>query len=212
LNTRTRRTKVQAPKLRRSSNGMILTPEEFDAVRDFDDRYDYELIRGVLIVSPIPSEMEAGPVLQLCYMLLSYQEGHPRGSSLDATLTERYIAVPDGRRRADCVIWAGLGRLPDPSKDVPTIAVEFVSKSRRDRVRDYEEKRREYLALGVAEYWIIDRFRRVLTVYRQPPAEPAEQVIAADGTYRTPLLPGFGLPMARLLKVADDWKATKKSP
>jgi len=212
LSTRTRRPQVKAPRLRRSSNGMILTTAEFDAVTDYDDRYDYELIRGVLIVSPIPSEMEAGPVEELGFLLRKYREEHPQGSALDATLSERYIAVPDGRRRADCVIWAGLGRMPVASEDLPTIAVEFVSKSRRDRVRDYEEKRREYLALGVAEYWVIDRFRRIMTVYRNAPAEPAEQVIAADATYRTPLLPGFELPLGRLLKVADDWKAPKKTP
>ncbi len=212
MSTQTRRTKVQAPKLRRSSNGMILTPEEFDAVRDFDDRYDYELIRGVLIVSPPPAAGERDPNEELGYWLRRYRDDHPQGSALDRTLPEGQVVLVGSRRRADRVIWAGLGRLPDPSKDVPTIAVEFVSKSRRDRVRDYEEKRREYLALGVAEYWIIDRFRRVLTVYRQPPAEPAEQVIAADGTYRTPLLPGFELPMARLLRVADDWKRPKQPP
>jgi hypothetical protein len=30
-------------------------------------------------------------------------------------------------------------------------------------------------------------------------------VVKAEETYRTPLLPGFELPLARLLKVADDW-------
>ena len=90
--------------------------------------------------------------------------------------------------------------------DVPTIAVEFVSRRRRDLLRDYEEKRREYLALGVAEYWIIDRFRRTMTVYHNPPRVPAEQVVAENEVYHTDLLPGFELPLARLLAVADQWR------
>ena len=53
------------------------------------------------------------------------------------------------RRRADRVIWTGLGRVPDPEKDIPSIVVEFVSKRRRDALRDYEAKRDEYLAAGV---------------------------------------------------------------
>ena len=41
-------------RLTRSCNGMLMTPEEFDAVTDYDDRFTYELIHGVLIVSPVP--------------------------------------------------------------------------------------------------------------------------------------------------------------
>ncbi len=103
------------------------------------------------------------------------------------------------------MIWAGLGRRPDPRADIPTIVIEFVSESRRDWLRDYVEKRAEYLDAGVAEYWIVDRFRRTLTVYRRPPAEPVEIVVPESGTYRTDLLPGFELPLARLLAVADRW-------
>jgi Uma2 family endonuclease len=194
-------------KLRRSSNGMIMTPEEFDAVTDIDDRYVYELIHGVLVVSPYPSESERDPNEELGYFLRDYREKHP-GSTLDKTLPEQYLHTADSRRRADRVIWAGLDRVPNLETDVPTIVVEFVSKSKRDRQRDYEEKRHEYLALGVSEYWIIDRFRRTLTVYRRPPAEPTEQVVEAAGTYRTDLLPGFELALARLFAVADDWKKT----
>jgi Uma2 family endonuclease len=205
----TRRAKVRLPKLRRSSNGMLMTPEEFDAVTDYDDRYSYELIHGVVIVNPIPAESESDPNEELGHLLRSYKENHPEGSALDATLSERYIAIGDSRRKTDRVIWAGLGRLPDSKTDVPTIAVEFVSKRSRDRHRDYEEKRREYLAVGVAEYWVIDRFLRVMTVYRRPPSQPEEQVIPPDGIYRTPLLPGFELPLARILATADQWQRRK---
>ncbi len=145
--------------------------------------------------------------MKLEYLLRAYQSGHQAGSALDKTLSEQYVHLADSRRRADRVIWAGLGRIPDPKTDIPAIVVEFVSNRHRDRVRDYEEKRREYLAIGVLEYWVIDRFRRIMTVCRgRPgPGEPAEQVIKENEVYRTPLLTGFELPLARLLKVADDW-------
>jgi Uma2 family endonuclease len=58
---------------------------------------------------------------------------------------------------------------------------------------------------GVAEYWIIDRFRRTLTVVRPGPEGPVDQVVAEAETYTTPLLPGFELPLVRLLAVADRW-------
>ena len=62
----------------------------------------------------------------------------------------------------------------------------------------------------MVEYWIIDRFRRTMTVYRNPPRTPGEQVVAENEVCRTDLLPGFELPLAQILAVADDWKTGKK--
>ena len=105
------------------SAGMLLTPEEFDAVDDYDDEYRYELIRGVIVVNPIPSEGEVDPNDELGFLLRLYKEQHPQGAALDSTLPERYVRTATSRRRADRVIWAGMGRLPDSKRDPPQIAV-----------------------------------------------------------------------------------------
>jgi len=185
-------------------NGLLLTPEEFDAITEYDDNYRYELINGVLIVNPFPGHAERDPNEELGYLLRRYQEQHP--GVLDKTIFEEYILTENSRRRADRVIWARLGRVPNPKSDVPTIAVEFVSRRRRDRRRDYVLKRDEYLALGIAEYWVIDRFQRTLTVFRPQGAGQQEQIVSEGETYQTPLLPGFELSLARLFGVADDWQ------
>jgi Uma2 family endonuclease len=190
------------------SNGIVMPPEEFDAVTESDDRYAYELIHGVLIVSPTPGESERDPTGELEYLLRSYQQTHPDGAILDKTLSEQYVPLKDGRRRADRVIWIRLGRVPEPKVDIPAIVAEFVSKRKRDRAGDYEEKRHDYQALGVLEYWIIDRFDRTMTVFKSAPDGPAEVIVKADETYRTPLLPCFELPLARLLQAADDWASS----
>ena len=145
-------------------NGIVLTPEEFDLVADYDEDFSYELIHGVVVVTPIPSSAERDPNEELGRLLRNYGEKHP--GFLDKTLPEEYVLTRDSRRRADRVIWAGLGRTPDLRHAVPTIVVEFVSASRRDQVRHYTVKRDEYLAIGVKEYWVIDRFRRTMTVFR----------------------------------------------
>jgi Uma2 family endonuclease len=186
-----------------------MTPEEFDAITDYDDRYCYELIHRVLVVSPIPGIAEGDPNEELGHWLRQYRETHPQGAALDLTASERYVYLADSRRRADRLIWAGLGRLPDIEKDVSTIVAEFVSKGKRDRHRDYEEKRREYIELGVREYWVIDRFHRTMTVFKpgRSISEPEQVlVIPEDGSYTTRLLPGFELPLGRLLAVADRWR------
>lgn len=182
--------------------GTSMSPEEFDAVDECDELFVYELIHGVLVVSPPPLEAERDPNEELGFLLRLHKRDKKR-SRLDATLSEQYVRTPDSRRRADRVIWAGLGRQPDPRRDKPTIVVEFVSAGKRSRLRDYVEKRQEYMELGVSEYWLIDRFRRTLTVYK---TDERELVIQENQSYRTPLLPGFELPLANLLAVADRWK------
>jgi Uma2 family endonuclease len=101
--------------------------------------------------------------------------------------------------------------MPNVETDIPTIVVEFVSSRRRDVLRDYELKRDEYHAAGVEEYWVIDRFRRMMTVYYKGSVGPTYKVVAENESYQTRLLPGFVLPLARLFAQADDWPKTKRS-
>lgn len=182
------------------ANGMLMTPEEYDSIEAWEEGYRYELVHGVLIVSPPAGAGERGPNDDLGHIINDYQRHHPNGPVVDDTLPEQEIKTPTNRRRADRAIWVGLGRDPIPEVDVPTIAVEFVSESNRDRRRDYDEKLDEYAAAGVQEYWVIDRFRRMMTVFR---GTGPELVVKEGETYCTPLLPGFELPLDRILKRAD---------
>jgi len=69
-----RLTNLPKPRLGLASAGTLLTPEEFDAVTDFDERYTYELIEGVLVVTPIPSEAESDPDEELGVMLIAFAD------------------------------------------------------------------------------------------------------------------------------------------
>ena len=184
-------------------NGMIMTPEQFDRA-DYQEGWRYELIHGVLVVSPIPSEQEVDPNEELGHRLRQYRAAHPQGKALDKTLPERLVYLGDTRRRPDRVIWAGLGRLPRP-KELPAIIVEFVSRRRRDRLLDYETKRDEFMEAGIREYWVIDRFQRIMSVFFKVQGKIRKKVIRANQNYHTELLPGFELRLADLLTVADDW-------
>jgi Uma2 family endonuclease len=189
------------------STGLVLSRDEFLAVEEYDDRFRYELIHGVVVVAPFAGPGERGPNGVLEHWLWNYHEANPARSTLDDTLSEETIDTGVCYRRADRVIWCGLGRQPVPMKDVPSIVVEFVSRTSRDRRRDYDEKRAEYAAIGVAEYWVIDRFRRTLTVCR---GNQVSHIVRESDVYETPLLPGFQLSLRKLLEVADRWAAAEE--
>lgn len=179
---------------------MMMTPEEFDTIQEWDELYRYELVRGVLIVSPLPGPAVSFPNDELSYRLQTYRNKDSQGSALNDTCYNVYLKTPDSRRRLDRAVWCGLNRAADLRYDVPTIAIEFVADSARDRRRDYIEKRAEYAEIGVKEYWVIDRFRRTLTVFTGTDGETVHEETAV---VTTPLLPGFELDLKRLLAIAD---------
>jgi Uma2 family endonuclease len=187
---------------------LLLTPAEFDRAR-FHEGWRYELINRVVVVSPIPSRKERHPNQELGRWLGNYQEQHPDGSSLDLTLHEEQIQTKQNRRRADRAIWAGLGRDPEEGEP-PTIVAEFVPSGKVNQDRDYVVKRAEYREFGVKEYWVVDRFRRTMTVFVFSGEKDEERVIQEKQTYESPLLPGFQLPLARSLALADRWAKKRR--
>ena len=189
------------------SAGIRMTAVEFDSIdsTEYVKGWRYELIRGILVVTPAPLEAERDPNEELGYLLRTYQNTHPEGRCLDKTLPEHTVVTGENRRRVDRILWIGPGRLPTP-EDVPTILVELVSEGKRNWQRDYVEKRDEYLDLGVKEYWIFNRFDRTLTVFAQHGKRIKKRLVMEKETYTTSLLPGFELPLARLLGLADEWR------
>lgn len=192
-----------SPVISRDWNGTLMTPEEFDAGTDWDPEFSYELINGVLIVTPYPAASERGMNDFLAQQLLNYQDNHPEGSHLNLTLPEHTLATGENRRRADRVIWCGLDHFPDVMRDMPQVVIAMVSADRRDRRRDYETKRSEYSQIGVLEYWIIDRFQRRVTIVRFDESGETEARLSESEILNTPLLPGLEVRLARLFATAD---------
>jgi Uma2 family endonuclease len=187
----------------RASNGVRMTPREFDRA-EFVEGWRNELVNGVLIVNSTPSRNERDPNDELGHLLRVYRNTHPQGATLDATLNEETVATGSNRRRADRVIWTGLGRLPR-RKDVPSIIAELVSAGKRNWLRDYEAKRDEYLAIGVKEYWVFNRFERTLTVFSLRGKKLRRRVVHENERHTSDLLPGFEPPLTQLFKLADRW-------
>ncbi len=189
--------------------GRPMTLDEFED-GDYELGHRYELIHGVLIVTPSPLEEERDANEELGYWLRYYQDTHPEGKALDLTLPEHNLRTLTQNRRCDRAIWAGLARRPrtrGPAarRDVPAIVVEFPSARPHDQRRDYQEKKDEYRDLGVREYWIIDRFRRSMTIWYWRGTKWVKRVVRERETYESPLLPGFKLAVGKLLQLMDKY-------
>ncbi len=195
----TRTARVYGPEV----NGLMMTPRQFDRA-DFDPDYRYELVNGVCIVAPLPDVHERELNDDWAFELGCYQES-PNGHFLDDTLPEHTIAMAADRRRADRVIWCGLGRRPKRG-EMPTIAIDFVSMGRRKWQHDYEVKRDQYLAAGIREYWIVDRFKRTFTAWIKTATGHRTKVLHKGQTYYTDLLPGFVLSISQLMENATRWE------
>src|SRR5271165_655921 len=94
---------VAHPMIGPRSAGTRMTVEEFDVTpaSRFVRGYRYEVINGVLVVTPPVSDAEADPNDELGHLLRTYKETGPQGSILDATMPERFVPGTPNRRRCD---------------------------------------------------------------------------------------------------------------
>jgi Uma2 family endonuclease len=87
-------------------------------------------------------------------------------------------------------------------KGVPELVIEIGSPGTRKR--DETIKKRLYERSGVDEYWVVDPDLDVVRVYRRAGerfARPRELSVDAGDVIETPLLPGLGIPLARVFRM-----------
>jgi Uma2 family endonuclease len=148
-----------------------MTLEEY---LDYDDGTDtrYELVDGTLVF--IGSENPINP--QIASFLFSVFLGlgipHYRlviGHQIEVSSAYASARQPDlivHSEESEKAISAD-GKLLRLGHPAPLLVVEVVSNSETDpqsRVRDYQEKRLEYAARGIPEYWIVDPIAAVILV------------------------------------------------
>ena len=124
-----------------------------------DDGRRYEIIDGVLLVSPSPVPDHQGIVLMLSHTLVRKAPAELRvlTAPLDVVLSDDTVVEPDilvARRDA-----FGPKNLPSP----PVLAVEVLSPS--TRLIDLNVKKALYERTGVQSYWVVDPATLQFTAY-----------------------------------------------
>src|SRR4051794_29074029 len=165
-----------------------LTRSDLDALPD--DGHRYELIDGVLIVTPAPSWQHQTIVGEIHVLLHAACPAHLQVllAPFDVVLALNTVVQPDllVARRSDLTL-----------RDLPTapvLAVEVLSPS--TRLIDLSLKRARYERSGVPAYWVVDPERPSITafdlcdgVYAETAAVVGEDTFRPTAPYDLEIVP-----------------------
>jgi Uma2 family endonuclease len=150
---------------------------------------------GFIRVLPMPNMLHQWIVQFLFRVLDDYVKSRGLGEVFLAPLP---IELPRQRYREPDVTFVRPERI-ERMKGQPRgadLVIEVVSEGRENRQRDYVEKRAEYAAAGIAEYWIVDPEERKLTVLVLDGDRYREGgVFHAGDTAASVALPGLTVPV-----------------
>lgn len=186
------------PKFTEFDAGVVVSADQF-ATAEFQGPFIYERVQGRLVVmSPAgPEHRRASRPFRR--ELGGYWHAHP--DIVDEVDVEGWVATTadDDRLPDICVYLRGGQSNKTVPHRVPELIYEFVSQDRSDQERDYIDKRKEYYAIGVREYVIVDRFKQaVLVLTHTDRGDFAEHWLPASGVYSSPLLPGLRVELAEV--------------
>src|SRR5262245_56253875 len=183
----------RAPDVKLTYDDYVLFPE--DGLR-------HELIDGEHYVTPSPNLRHQDIIGRLYLIIGNWLQGHPVGrvyfAPLDVLFSQYDVVEPDllfvSNERSGVLAEKFIQGAPD-------LAVEVVSASTRHR--DDTIKLRLYERFGVREYWTVDPVAESMAVYRRVNDRFVRPIIltrAAADVFRTDVLPGLDVPLARVFE------------
>ena len=181
-------------------------PMTFDEFLAYDDGTDglYELENGELIAMPAESEINRRIAMFLVATFL--QLGIPfeqltlktevavSGSLVSVRIPDLVLLSDEGVLALDGAT-RSLITLDMPP---PLLVVEVVSPGQENR--DYRDKRSEYAARGVLEYWIVDPIKQQVTVLEWVEGVYEEHVYRGDNPVISPLFNQINLMAKQILQ------------
>lgn len=133
-----------------SYNGRRMTADEYLGLPESRERY--ELVDGVMIVSPSATWGYQRIAREILLQLTQFLEKNPIGeavSDVDVRLRDDLVLRPD-------VVFLSTAKaawVTTYIAEPPDLVVEIVSPGAAQR--DLQDKKHDYEAAGVAEYWVI---------------------------------------------------------
>ncbi len=123
-----------------------------------------ELSDGHVEVLPMPTQTHQLLIDFIVDALKAHARIHAPGVVLFSGMRVR---LREGRYREPDIVYMKAehaARRDEKYWDGADLVIEIVSSAPKDRVRDYETKRREYAQAGIPEYWIVDPEKHLVRV------------------------------------------------
>ncbi|MEX0670178.1 MAG: Uma2 family endonuclease [Pirellulales bacterium] len=160
-----------------------------------------ELVDGSIEVPAMLTKTHQQVVHALLALLLEFLRANRAGDAVAAPYRMRLREATF--REPDIVAYTAdhLNRFGERFGEPADVVMEVVSDDAASRVRDYDDKRRDYAAAGVPEYWIVDPAVGqviVLTLAADGYAVVGEHGL--DGEASSLVLPGFTVGVGALLR------------
>lgn len=184
--------------------GLRMSADEFLLIPD--DGMFYELIDGVVVMSPSPTPDHQGALMEIARQLANYLVDHPIGK----VFPELDVHLGTGPTGGDLVyrpevVFVRTERIRKMRKKIfgsPDLVVEVISAG--SRRYDSETKKGDYERFGVQEYWLIDPEREAMTFYRLQAGHFVEVPPSGD-TFASQAVPGFALDLVRVRETFKPW-------
>lgn len=163
-----------------------------------------EFDSGCIEVLPMPTEAHQFIVRYLFLALHSFVAAKQLGEVVFAPI--RVQTLPDKYREPDIALMLAENseRRSNSHWSGADLVMEVVSDDPESRDRDVNEKRTEYAAAGIDEYWIVDPQQEQITVLRLTTSQYHEHGVFGVGDEATSnLLAELSLDVAQVFAAAD---------
>ncbi|HMN42263.1 MAG TPA: Uma2 family endonuclease [Phycisphaerales bacterium] len=188
------------PRTEARYNGLRMSATEFETLPD--DGAKYELIDGVVVMSPSASFRHQSIAGEIGRQIANYLGKHPIGEvvqEVDVILDAIRVYRPD-------LVFVRTERLPPPDErihSIPDMVLEVLSPG--TQARDLGTKRDDYERFGINEYWIVDPMSRKLTFLRLTTGragKAAYKPVPVKGSiFASTAIAGFKLDIAAVKKL-----------
>ncbi len=192
-----------------SGAASTLTPMSVEAWAALDEDEPGELVDGRLAEEEVPTWAHELVVSWLIRVLGAWTI--PRGGFVLGSESKLGISARRGRKPDVLVFFSARGlpaRSTSLTRSPPDIVVEVVTPTPRDQRRDRVEKKADYAALGVGQYWIIDPEARTFEVLgRTDGGRFVELLAVSTGVHPVPGCVDLELDVDALWTELDRWPA-----
>lgn len=166
-----------------------------------DDGNLYELLDGVLFVTPAPLPAHEALLERLVRLLHDHLRPWP---AVRVATRSEVVLPPDNKLEPDLQIYHA-ETVPRTWAEVSDRWLTVEVASRSTRVYDREYKRDAYLQMGVQEVWLVDRFAREVRVSRRTPT--GERVCREELIWSPPApVPSLSVDLVKLFEgLPEEW-------